>query len=71
MDRNSQNITAAGNSSALTMFEKRLRNTAYAIKDKAVHTKKHNGKVERSHRKDNEYFMQAIGFTALRTLQSN
>ena len=38
------------------MFEKRLRE--YGIKHKRirVYTPRHNGKVERSHRKDNEYF---------------
>ncbi len=40
----------------LTIFEKRL--AAYGIQHKKikVYTPRHNGKVERSHRKDNEYF---------------
>lgn len=40
----------------LTMFEKRL--AQYGIRHKLIrpYTPRHNGKVERSHRKDNEYF---------------
>lgn len=40
----------------LTMFEKRL--ALYHIKHRKIRpfTPRHNGKVERSHRKDNEYF---------------
>lgn len=39
-----------------TLFEARLKN--YGIKHKIIrpYTPRHNGKVERSHRKDNEYF---------------
>src|SRR5699024_3522528 len=39
-----------------TLFEKRLKE--YGIKHKLIkpYTPRHNGKVERSHRKDNEYF---------------
>ena len=39
-----------------TMFEKRL--ASYGIRHKLIRpfTPRHNGKVERSHRKDNEYF---------------
>lgn len=41
---------------SLTMFEKRL--ARYGIRHKKIRpfTPRHNGKVERSHRKDNEYF---------------
>lgn len=41
---------------SLTMFEKRL--ATYGIRHKKIRpfTPRHNGKVERSHRKDNEYF---------------
>ena len=41
---------------SLTMFEKRL--AQYGIRHKKIRpfTPRHNGKVERSHRKDNEYF---------------
>ncbi|MCR5540627.1 MAG: DDE-type integrase/transposase/recombinase [Ruminococcus sp.] len=39
-----------------TLFESRLKH--YGIRHKLIkpYTPKHNGKVERSHRKDNEYF---------------
>ena len=40
----------------LTMFEKHLNQ--FGIRHKLIkpYTPRHNGKVERSHRKDNEYF---------------
>ena len=52
----------SSNSSALTMFEKRLKE--YGIRHKKIKpfTPKHNGKVERSHRKDNEYFYASHQF---------
>lgn len=41
---------------ALTMFEKALREHNIEHKLIRPYTPRHNGKVERSHRKDNEYF---------------
>ena len=40
----------------LTMFEKRLKELGIQHKLIRPYTPRHNGKVERSHRKDNEYF---------------
>ena len=50
------------NSSDLTMFEKGVGR--YGIRHKKIkpYTPKHNGKVERSHRKDNEYFYASHKF---------
>lgn len=50
------------NSSALTMFEKRLEEHGIRHKKIRPFTPKHNGKVERSHRKDNEYFYASHKF---------
>ena len=50
------------NSSALTMFEKRLEEHGIRHKKIKPFTPKHNGKVERSHRKDNEYFYASHRF---------
>ena len=50
------------NSSALTMFEKRLEEHGIRHKKIRPFTPKHNGKVERSHRKDNEYFYASHRF---------
>lgn len=46
----------------LTLFEARLKQ--YGIKHKLIkpYTPRHNGKVERSHRKDNEYFYSTHTF---------
>lgn len=41
---------------SLTMFEKRLASEGIQHKKIRPFTPRHNGKVERSHRKDNEYF---------------
>lgn len=53
---------ASKSSSSLTMFEKQLNE--YGIRHKKIKpfTPKHNGKVERSHRKDNEYFYASHKF---------
>ena len=40
----------------LTLFEKRLKKLGISHKKIRPFTPRHNGKVERSHRKDNEYF---------------
>ena len=45
-----------------TMFEKRLREYGIMHKRIRVYTPRHNGKVERSHRKDNEYFYASHKF---------
>lgn len=49
-------FTSSRNAPTLTLFEKRL--AEYGITHKLIRpfTPRHNGKVERSHRKDNEYF---------------
>lgn len=49
----------------LTLFEKRLKE--YGIRHKLIRpaTPRHNGKVERSHRKDNEYFYATHTFYSL------
>lgn len=44
------------NKSTPTMFEKKLSELGIRHKLIKVYTPRHNGKVERSHRKDNEYF---------------
>lgn len=43
-------------SSSLTMFEKKLAEMGIEHRKIRPFTPRHNGKVERSHRKDNEYF---------------
>lgn len=56
---NGQEFTKTlGNSKkpTLTMFEKRLMQLGIRHKLIKPYTPRHNGKVERSHRKDNEYF---------------
>ena len=49
----------------LTLFEKQLK--AYGIEHQKIrpYTPRHNGKVERSHRKDNEYFYAKSSFYSL------
>ncbi|MDD4566027.1 MAG: hypothetical protein PHE79_11210 [Eubacteriales bacterium] len=44
------------NNDNLTMFEKKLSEPGIRHKKIRPFTPRHNGKVERSHRKDNEYF---------------
>ena len=54
-----------GNSKAdndLTMFEKKLKDLEITNRKIKPFTPRHNGKVERSHRKDNEYFYAAHRF---------
>lgn len=46
----------------LTSFEKRLRSLNITHKKIKPYTPRHNGKVERSHRKDNEYFYASHRF---------
>ena len=52
-----------GNSKAdndLMMFEKKLKDLDIQHRKIRPFTPRHNGKVERSHRKDNEYFYAAL-----------
>ena len=56
---NGQEFTKAyGNTKnpTLTLFENKLKKLGIQHKLIKVYTPRHNGKVERSHRKDNEYF---------------
>jgi len=46
----------SGDNPTLTSFEKELKKRKIAHKLIKPYTPRHNGKVERSHRKDNEYF---------------
>lgn len=46
----------------LTMFEKRLQALGIEHRKIRPYTPRHNGKVERSHRKDNEYFYAVSKF---------
>lgn len=62
---NGQEFTKAqGNSKnpSLTIFEKLLKHFNIKYKRIKVYTPRHNGKVERSHRKDNEYFYASHKF---------
>ena len=54
----------------LTMFERRLRELGIRHKTIRPFTPRHNGKVERSHRKDNEYFYAVKAFYRLEDLRS-
>jgi len=53
----------------LTLFEQQLK--AYGIEHQKIrpYTPRHNGKVERSHRKDNEYFYAKRTFYSLHDLE--
>ena len=52
----------------LSLFEVRLKQSGIRHKLIKPYTPRHNGKVERSHRKDNEYFYATHKFIHLRTL---
>ena len=56
------NSSSAKNSPMLTMFEKKLLSLGIRHKKIRPFTPRHNGKVERSHRKDNEYFYSTHTF---------
>lgn len=62
------NRFSATNKGKLSLFEKAL--AAYGIHHKLIRpfTPRHNGKVERSHRKDNEYFYATHKFYSLKDL---
>lgn len=49
----------------LTLFEKQLQVYGIAYQKIRPYTPRHNGKVERSHRKDNEYFYASHSFYSL------
>lgn len=51
-----------GNPDNPTMFERTLKEYGVQHKLIRVYTPRHNGKVERSHRKDNEYFYATHSF---------
>ena len=52
-----------------TMFEKTLEELCIRHKRIKVYTPRHNGKVERSHRKDNEYFYATHKFYSFEDFQ--
>ena len=54
-----------------TLFEARLEQCGIRHKLIKPYTPRHNGKVERSHRKDNEYFYATHLFILLTTLKSS
>ena len=47
------------------MFEKQLQIYGIAYQKIRSYTPRHNGKVEQSHRKDNEYFYASYSFYSL------
>ena len=49
---------------SLTLFEKTLAQLGIRHKRIRPFTPRHNGKVERSHRKDNEYFYACLLYTS-------
>ena len=49
----------------MTLFEKQLQVYGIAYQKIRSYTPLHNGKVERSHRKDNEYFYASHSFYSL------
>ena len=61
---NSENPTS-------TLFDARLKECGIKHKLIKPYTPRHNGKVERSHRKDNEYFTLPISFIPLRISKSS
>lgn len=63
------NRLISGRSSRPTLFEKTL--TQLGIRHKLIrpYTPRHNGKIERSHRKDNEYFYASHKFFSFQDFQ--
>lgn len=53
----------------LTMFERRLEELGIEHHKIRLFTPRHNGKVERSHRKDNEYFYATHTFFSFEDFQ--
>ena len=54
----------------LTMFEKKLASLGIRHRKIRPYTPRHNGKVERSHRKDNEYFYATHRFYSFTDFQN-
>ena len=54
----------------LTLFEQRLQSYGIAYHKIRPYTPRHNGKVERSHRKDNEYFYASHRFYSIEDFQN-
>ncbi len=63
------NRLIAGQSSRPTLFEKTLEQLGIRHKLIRPYTPRHNGKVERSHRKDNEYFYASHKFFSFHDFQ--
>jgi len=61
----------AKNPSNITLFEARLKKSNIQHKLIRPYTPRHNGKVERSHRKDNEYFYAVKRFYSFDDFKSN
>ena len=60
----------ASNSNTPTLFERTLKQLGIQHKLIKPFTPRHNGKVERSHRKDNEYFYATHKFYSLDDLNA-
>lgn len=63
------NRLISGQSSRPTLFEKTLEQLGIRHKLIRPYTPRHNGKVERSHRKDNEYFYASHKFFSFQDFQ--
>ncbi len=63
------NRLISGQSSRPTLFEKTLEQLKIRHKLIRPYTPRHNGKVERSHRKDNEYFYASHKFFSFQDFQ--
>lgn len=63
------NRLIAGQSARPTLFEKTLKQLGIRHKLIRPYTPRHNGKVERSHRKDNEYFYASHNFYSFSDFQ--
>ena len=68
-DNGNEFTTRLRTEKSITLFQKTLQ--VYGIEHKMIRpfTPRHNGKVERSHRKDNEYFYAVNTFYSLEDLQ--
>ena len=70
-DNGSEFTNRMNNSKSIqpTLFEKALKDLCIRHKLIRVYTPRHNGKVERSHRKDNEYFYASHRFYSFEDFQ--
>lgn len=70
-DNGSEFTNSMNNSKVIrpTLFEKTLAELCIQHKRIKVYTPRHNGKVERSHRKDNEYFYASHKFYSFKDFQ--